>query len=252
VTDDKTTTPAAPAKTWGCRTDDILLAHAVFRRLFSLLPAAVRGAEPYDRDRARTVATRIRFATGGLHHHHTTEDEMLWDRLEERAPACAFHVGLMRAQHERIAAELGAVEMLAQMWRVDGDPAVRDRLAERLDQAEVALRMHLKDEEGKILPVVQTVMTQLEWDEVGRRAKSGTRPQHVFPMLGLIMNAADPAQRELLDAEIPRIARVLYDLFGHIQYDRLMADLDPAARRRAATHRATAPRTRGRAAPAAP
>ena len=162
VTDDTTTTPAATTKAWGCRTDDILLAHAVFRRLFALLPAAVRGAEPFDRARARTVAARIRFATDGLHHHHTTEDEMLWDRLEERAPACAFHVGLMRAQHERIAAELDAVEMLAQMWRIDGDVAVRDRLAERLEQVDIALRMHLKDEEGKILPVVRTVMSQLE------------------------------------------------------------------------------------------
>ncbi len=215
------------AREWGCRTDDILVAHAVFRRLFSLLPAAVRGAEPHDRKRARTLVLRIGMATGGLHHHHHTEDATLWDTLETRAPACGLHVHLMRAQHARIAVLLDAVTELARWWRVDADPNVRDRLAARLEEVDQALRLHLKDEEGKILPVVQTVMSQLEWDEVGAMARSHVDPRHAFAMLGLMLNASGDAPDAEFEEHVPRIAMTLYRLFGHVQYDRVEADLQP-------------------------
>ncbi len=227
-------TDTTPSRAWGCRTDDILVAHAVFRRLFSLLPPAVRSADAHDRRRARTLAARIDMATGGLHHHHTTEDSTLWDALEERAPACGLHVHLMRAQHARIAVLLDSVGELARWWRVDGDPNVRDMLASRLDEVDLALRAHLKDEETKILPVVQTVMSQLEWDEVGALARSDVDPRHAFAMLGLMLNAADGAQRAEFEGHVPRIAMTLYRLFGHLQYERVESDLQP----RTAEHRA--------------
>ena len=115
-------------------------------------------------------------AASGLHHHHHAEDAKLWDTLEDRAPGCALHVGLMRAQHARIAGILEETERLARWWVVDADPAVRDRLAERADALSAALEAHLKDEEGKVLPVVQQVLTQLEWEEVGEAARSESDP----------------------------------------------------------------------------
>ncbi len=38
-----------------------------------------------------------------VHTHHESEDELLWDKLEQRAPACALHVGQMRAHHAQVA-----------------------------------------------------------------------------------------------------------------------------------------------------
>jgi len=219
----------APAPAWGCRTDDILVAHAVFRRLFSLLPAAVRTADAGDRKRARTLAARIHMATTGLQHHHETEDATMWDALEQRAPACGLHVHLMRAQHARISVLLDTVDELATWWRVDADPNVRDRLAVRLEDVDAALRLHLRDEETKILPVVQTVMSQLEWDEVGARARSDVDPRYAFGMLGLMLHVGSDEQRAEFEEHVPRIAMTLYRLFGHRQYDRVVADLDPAA-----------------------
>ena len=222
-------TETTAAREWGCRTDDILVAHAVFRRLFSLLPSAVRAADAHDRRRARALASRIAMATGGLHHHHETEDATLWDTLENRAPACGLHVHLMRAQHARIAVLLDSVDELARWWRIDADPNVRDRLAARLDEVDGALRLHLKDEEGKILPVVQTVMSQLEWDEVGAMARSHVDPRSAFAMLGLMLNASTGDQRAEFEEHVPRIAMALYRLFGHLQYDRVESDLRPSA-----------------------
>jgi hypothetical protein len=184
-------------------------------------------------------------ATGGLHRHHTTEDATMWDTLETRAPACGLHVHLMRAQHARIAVLLDSVDELARWWRVDADPNVRDRLASRLDEVDQALRLHLRDEETKILPVVQTVMSQLEWDEVGAKARSDVDPRHAFAMLGLMLNAGTESQRAEFEEHVPRIAMTLYRLFGHIQYDRVEADLRPAAAA-AQPAKATAPGVRTR------
>ena len=86
---------------------------------------------------------------------------------------------------------LDAVDELAAWWRADGDAALRDRLAGRLEEVDAALRLHLRDEESKILPVVQTVMSQLEWDEVGARARSHVDPRYAFGMLGLMLHAGD-------------------------------------------------------------
>lgn len=237
-------TETPPAREWGCRTDDILVAHAVFRRLFSLLPSAVRTAGAGDRRRARTLVARVDMAVGGLHHHHATEDATLWDTLETRAPACGLHVHLMRAQHARIAVLLDSAHELARWWRVDADPVVRDRLAARLDEVDLALRLHLKDEETKILPVVQTVMSQLEWDEVGARARSDIDPRSAFAMLGLMLNAGDAAQRAEFEEHVPRIAMTLYRLFGHLQYDRVAADLQPTPPARGAEAASARVRTR--------
>jgi len=245
-----------PAPAWGCRTDDILVAHAVFRRLFSLLPPAVRATDAGDRKRARTLTARIDMAATGLQHHHRTEDATIWDTLEQRAPACGLHVHLMRAQHARISALLDSVDELAGWWRVDGDPVVRDRLVARLTEVDEALRLHLRDEESKILPVVQTVMSQLEWDEVGAKARSDVDPRYAFGMLGLMLHAADEGHRAEFEEHVPRIAMTLYRLFGHRQYDNVVADLDPAAGRAAAEPkgrlRAPVSRLRGRARPATP
>ena len=245
-------TETSPAREWGCRTDDILVAHAVFRRLFSLLPAAVRSADALDRRRARTLAARIAMATGGLHHHHQTEDATMWDTLETRAPACGLHVHLMRAQHARIAVLLDSVDELARWWRVDGDPNVRDHLAARLDEVDAALRMHLKDEESKILPVVQTVMSQLEWDEVGARARSDVDPRYAFAMLGLMLNAGDEEQRAEFEEHVPRIAMAVYRIFGHLQYDRVAADLQPAGAVEPAQQKTSPLRTRRPLSPPTP
>ena len=245
-------TENSPSREWGCRTDDILVAHAVFRRLFSLLPAAVRSAEAHDRRRARALVARIGMASGGLHHHHATEDATMWDVLETRAPACGLHVHLMRAQHARIAVLLDSVDELARWWRVDADPKVRDSLATRLEEVDAALQLHLKDEESKILPVVQTVMSQLEWDEVGARARSDVDPRYAFAMLGLMLNTAEGAQRAEFEEHVPRIAMTLYRLFGHLQYERVAADLEPGTPTpRALRPNASAARVRTRPPPSA-
>ena len=218
-------TDTAAPREWGCRTDDILVAHAIFRRLFSLLPGAIRSVAPGDRRRARTIAGRLSMAASGLHHHHHAEDAKLWDTLEDRAPGCALHVGLMRAQHARIAGILEEADRLARWWVVDGDAAVRDRLAERADALSASLEAHLRDEEGAVLPVVQQVLTQLEWEEVGEAARSEADPRSIFIMLGLLFTSGTETQRESILPHIPRVATVLYNLFGHFQFERAMADL---------------------------
>src|SRR6478735_7762717 len=93
----------------GCDTSDMLTIHALFRRAFTDAPGLVRGVQDGDLTRLAPVAGHVREVAGALHHHHQGEDLLLWDTLEQRAPACALHVGLMRAQHTATAAQLTAL-----------------------------------------------------------------------------------------------------------------------------------------------
>src|SRR6478735_3265846 len=113
----------------GCDTSDMLTIHALFRRAFTDAPVLVRGVADGDATRAAVVSAHVRELAGALHHHHQGEDELLWDTLEKRAPACALHVGLMRAQHAATAAGLADLQAALPGWEQGASAAAGEDVA---------------------------------------------------------------------------------------------------------------------------
>jgi hypothetical protein len=79
----------------GCDPQDLVFVHDAFRRLYAVMPAGVR-ATGSDRRRVEKVVRAVGLVNGALHHHHLLEDDLFWDRLEQRRPACTVHVELMK------------------------------------------------------------------------------------------------------------------------------------------------------------
>lgn len=156
----------------GCDTSDMLTIHALFRRAFTDAPVLVRGVAEGDVTRARAVGDHVQEVAQALHHHHTGEDELLWDVLEQRAPACALHVGLMRAQHAETAAQLAALDEILPTWCASARTSDAEPVALALEAVRDTLLAHLGQEESAILPTAATVMSQKEWDalhaQIGR------------------------------------------------------------------------------------
>ena len=92
----------------GCDTSGMILVHRIFRWLYRELPELVREVDPGDTERSAIVGryTHLDLFAMHMHMHHETENMVLWDRLVAREPACALHIGQMRAQHAEVA-EIG-------------------------------------------------------------------------------------------------------------------------------------------------
>lgn len=224
----------APATT--CRSDEIVLIHRMFRRLFGEAPSLVRDVVPGDARRAAFLSNHLHGLTKLLHVHHHAEDDFFWDRMTERAPACGLHVALMRKQHQSVSDQLDEIDTRIDDWTASAaDATAGERLATALDEVDRSLAEHLADEEREAFPVLDAVLSEAEWDEISAHAQREKPPLPLFLLLGLMMEAVPEAERAAwMDRELPAPMRVAYRLFGRRRYERALRRLHPMPRRSAA------------------
>ncbi|MFJ4230255.1 hemerythrin domain-containing protein [Cellulosimicrobium cellulans] len=219
----------------GCDTSGMLLVHRIFRWLYRELPELVCEVRPGDTARSAVVGRYAHLDFFALHMHHETEDLVLWDRLEVRAPACALHVGQMRAQHAEVAVHLARIEPQLEPWVATADPRLRDALAADVEGLRDVLSAHLGQEEGDILPVAADVMSQQEWDFMEEHTRATLLAHRkelgkdvMALQLGLLVASVPEAEREdWFRANVPAPIRVLYLLLLKRRYDAAMRELYP-------------------------
>lgn len=212
-------TPPEPTE-YGCDTSGMLVVHRMFRYLFTDAPRLVREVGAGDTRRASVVCDHIAEIADGLHNHHVTEDETLWDDLESRARSCRMHVEQMKAQHARVAELLDKLRPALGAWRHTAGSADAETTARILDEIRSALFRHLGDEETLILPTAATVMTQREWDAFGERGLASVPKSRLMIQLGFLLQPFSPSERDTwMKANLPAFARVLYRLFGRRQFE---------------------------------
>lgn len=213
------TAPAAP----GCDVRDLYVVHRVLRSVFGRAPALI--AESGDAARHAVVDAHIEEITAALHRHHHGEDLTLWDRLEERRPACALHVERMRAQHAGIGTLLEDVERAHARWKADRDGG-RSGLVAALQAVDTRLTAHLAEEEPFVTTQAAELLTQEEWNEMRDHGISAMPRNRVLIQLGYMLRAfeSDEERAEFWHA-VPLGARVLYRLFGARQLSRELTQL---------------------------
>ena len=209
------------APTIGCDTQDMRLVHRVFRAVFADGPWLVEDVAIGDDRRRRHVAAHLKELALALHHHHETEDELLWDTLTRRAPGCALHVQLMKTQHASMAEILAEADEALPAWTTSGTEADRERVHAAMVGIDQLLGIHLGDEETLILPAAGETMNQREWDKLGEFARRTTRPAMLFPQLGFMLQSLPPGEGDRFMREtLPTPVRVLWQVVGKGQYRR--------------------------------
>ncbi|WP_196223627.1 hemerythrin domain-containing protein [Nocardia seriolae] len=193
---------------------DMIVVHNAFRRHFDALPGLVAAVASGDVERARRLVAFLDALAAGLHQHHTCEDELMWPILLERAPADAASVLRMEEQHERIAELTGRAHRRGIEFATAADPSIRDRLAATLRELADALDEHLAEEERHILPVVENVMTALEWQALGERGRAHMPKDRRLIFLGFLLQGVPATARRKLLAEMPFPARLAWRLLG--------------------------------------
>jgi hemerythrin-like domain-containing protein len=200
--------------------NEMLVIHRVFRREFVALPTLIRGVADGDTARAAMVADHLRLVLGGLHMHHTGEDELLWPLLLERAAPSTGLVETMQAQHHRVDEYADQVDPLVSEWRSNGSAVRGEQLARVLEQFARALFEHLDLEEREILPLVSRYVTVKEWDSLGEHGKESMSAKQLPLLFGAILEDATDDERSRMLAHLPAPIRLVMRTIGARQYRR--------------------------------
>src|ERR1700735_2951707 len=92
--------------------------HTMFRREFGHLPRLIRAAA--DIERAEIIAGHFALIAGALHHHHRSEDDLVWPLLTKRAGnSIEKHLQIMAAQHDELAIRLEQLSQGIREWIAD-------------------------------------------------------------------------------------------------------------------------------------
>ena len=201
-----------------CDTSDMVIVHRMFRRECALLPKLVAAVTEGDIVRARNVAGHAREVLDMLHHHHVGEDELLWPRLSARtrftpicSPAWTASIGSLRCCSSTPRQRLSE-------WQDAPIAHTSTPLTTLLEQLSTELNVHFDEEEAKILPIVERVLTAVEYEEVGRRGLVSIPITRRLIVLGYLLEDATPEERTDFLAAIPRPVRIAYRLIGRRQH----------------------------------
>ena len=197
------------------------VAHTSFRRELKLSAAAVSGVEPGDTRRAGQVADHVDLWLGLVHHHHTIEDELLWDRLTERVgEELAPLVQLMEHQHHVVAGLLGASPALVTPWRSTASVTDRSRLSSHLARLSSSLCEHLDTEEARVLPLMAQHISAAEWEEFTERGMEAIPKGMLLAGFGMMLYEGDPEVIALEIAKLPAPLRPVLPVLGRRAFRR--------------------------------
>jgi hemerythrin-like domain-containing protein len=197
------------------------VAHSSFRRELKLAVPAVRSVSDGDRRRVAEVADHVELWLGLVHHHHSIEDELLWDRLMERVPdELEPLVELMEQQHHGVGVLLDGSGPLLAAWRASASTADGDPLADHLAELVARLCEHLDTEEARVLPLMARHITTSEWEEFSERGMESIPKGMLLVGFGMMLYEGDPAAIALEIAKLPAPLRPILPLLGRRAFRR--------------------------------
>lgn len=205
--------------TGGAAAREMPLIHRIFRREFALLREIVR-EQLTDAARVRAVAEHLIFSLDGLHHHHTTEDDLIWPLLRERVGMDASLVARMEDQHHAIARAIGDVRAATAAWATTPSEENAAALAATLGRFLDVMGPHLDEEERDVVPLIDRHLTSAEWEDLGRQAFAKFTPVQRWIATGQLLDVATPEEAQMMLGKFPLPVRGLWHLIGRRTYRR--------------------------------
>lgn len=199
--------------------------HRIFRRQFAEVRALVQEVPAADATQVGAVADHLGFLLDGLHMHHTTEDDLIWPKLLDRAGLDAPLVERMQEQHQQVDASVAEVRAALSAWRPDPTPATSSALADRIGEFLVVLEGHLDEEEQVVVPLIDRRLTEAEWQEVGERGFEKFTPAQRWIATGQMVEVSTPEEAAMMFGSLPPPVKVLWHLIGKRKYRRYITSV---------------------------
>ena len=198
---------------------EMIVVHTAMLREFRLLPDAVRAVPQGDVRRARPVVDHVRFMLDLLHHHHESEDILLWPPLRKRATLA--EVALIddgEGQHEELAQAIETTVAALDGWAGTANTEDRATTAAGIERVHNSLEAHLDFEERRLLPLVSTLLTHEEWAAISEVARSAVPPKQRTLALGMFLYEGDPAVVASMMSGTPMLVRKVVSILGRRAY----------------------------------
>ena len=191
---------------------DMAIVHRTFRRVYDESARLVRANPTPSAARVAFLADHIDFGVGMLHHHHESEDELLYPVLIAKVPEQAGHTEEVEHEHQLVAGAIDAVSTACSAWRQRPAAETGEALAAALDSLNAQLQPHLDDEERDIVPLAAVTLTQEEWEAVGEHSRSQIPRDKMAIAFGMLLEPLDDSDRAYMKATLPAPDRLLYPL----------------------------------------
>lgn len=172
------------------------LAHDVYRRSSTLLAEAA-GSAPLS-----ALRTLRDFIVANLHHHHETEDHILWATLSTVDPEAARALADLGFEHEQLDT---ALQTLAQVRL--GEEADRPVLADAAAAVRDLVHLHLAHEEPILLPALRSRLSEQAWEEFAGHVMATSPAEGAELMIGFLDQVGEPWQVDLVLRNLPEPAR---------------------------------------------
>ena len=171
---------------------EMALIHSLIRRGFEQARDTVLA--PGASDRVDAVADYVGFHMVGLEAHHSSEDELIWPLLYQRAGMSGALIRRMEAQHSGVHDALVTTRKELSAWEASPTTDRSAALATALGAVADRLSEHLTEEERDVVPLIAAHITQAEWDHGGKVAFSKFTPKQRFTAMGEMLAVATPPE----------------------------------------------------------
>jgi hemerythrin-like domain-containing protein len=125
--------------------------------------------------RARAISQYVEMLCDSIHHHHTTEDTVLWPVIQA---SVGDHLDLseLTDDHAALDPRLDQLRARAAAFRLsNGDRKVAFLMAFELAELTTLLTEHINDEELDLFPLITEHVTVADWEAVEATARAGSR-----------------------------------------------------------------------------
>lgn len=156
-------------------------------RVATLTSAFADGGMTCTPRRARAVARYVNLLCDSVHHHHTTEDQILWPVIEASAGG-SVDLTELTEDHAALDPRLDRLRALAAGFRLNvGDKESAAPLAAGLTELHGLLHEHIADEEREIFPVIRQYVSVDDWAAVEKAAQRSGRMSFDGPRTVAVM-----------------------------------------------------------------
>lgn len=188
-------------------------------RVATLTSAFADGGMTCTPRRARAVARYVNLLCDSVHHHHTTEDQILWPVIEASAGG-SVDLTELTEDHAALDPRLDRLRALAAGFRLNvGDKESAAPLAAGLTELHGLLHEHIADEEREIFPVIRQYVSVDDWSAVEKAAQRTGRMSFDGPRTVAVMTEQE---RVALSETVSPILLALITVLSvrHRRFDR--------------------------------